>query len=128
MLPAGYTWSFPKSDHVSMGIGSIRLKAKTMREFLAKAIQAEGFTANSSSTPVRGWFFPINTRPPVLHHQRTLLLGDAAGLVDALTGEGIFSALFSARLAAEVIINQINKPRPDLSRYTCWYTKNLNLN
>lgn len=125
MLPTGYTWLFPKSDHISVGIGSIGLKAKTLREFLGKAIQSKGYTSSTGSTPVRGWFIPVMVKPPVLHHQRIVLLGDAAGLVDALTGEGIFSALFSARLAAEVIIDQINKPQPNLESYTVLVRENL---
>jgi flavin-dependent dehydrogenase len=52
-----------------------------------------------------------------LHAGRTLLCGDAAGLADPWLGEGIYYALASGRIAAEVIRRQLGKTDPDLSAY-----------
>jgi hypothetical protein len=48
-----------------------------------------------------GHTIPLYTRPRPVATDRVLLVGDAAGLVDPLTGEGIRFALKSGRLAAE---------------------------
>ncbi|WP_141304123.1 NAD(P)/FAD-dependent oxidoreductase [Moorella sp. E306M] len=56
--------------------------------------------------------------PADLHAGPTLVVGDAAGLADPFTGEGIYAALYSACLAAEVIAEQVNWQVPDLGGYT----------
>jgi len=46
-----------------------------------------------------------------------LLLGDAAGLVDSLTGEGIYNAIQSAQLAAPVLENSLLRSKVELQDY-----------
>ncbi|MCL4440555.1 MAG: hypothetical protein M1609_08190, partial [Firmicutes bacterium] len=117
LVPAGYAWVFPKADHLSMGVGSLSPKMKDLRSLLGKVLEAEGLV-DFSAQQSRGWFIPISPEPGNLHGGRALVIGDAAGLADAFTGEGIYAALFSARLAAEVLIEQTNQARTDLRRYT----------
>jgi flavin-dependent dehydrogenase len=50
---------------------------------------------------VRGHALPVRQRGTPVMSDRVLLVGDAAALVDPLSGEGIHSALVSAKLAAE---------------------------
>ena len=53
----------------------------------------------------------------MLWQSRALLLGDAAGLVDPLTGEGIYDAVLSARLAASVLEDCLTCGRESLEQY-----------
>lgn len=118
LVPSGYAWIFPKSDHLSVGVWSISPRHKKLRRQLESFIQSEGLSSLEARVKTRGWIIPVNPQPDDLHGGRALVLGDAAGLADAFTGEGIFPALFSARLAAEVITEQVNRPVPDLKGYT----------
>jgi flavin-dependent dehydrogenase len=53
--------------------------------------------------PVRAWPIPTNYTPATLVHGRTLFAGDAAAVVDPMTGEGIAQALETGMLAAHAI-------------------------
>ena len=52
------------------------------------------------------------------HNGRVLVAGDAAGLTDPLTGEGIYYAIRSGKLAAESCINYLHSSAPSLSTYS----------
>jgi flavin-dependent dehydrogenase len=49
--------------------------------------------------------------------ERTLIIGDAAGLTEPLSGEGIFYAVRSAQLAANVILDVLSNPSLGLDKY-----------
>lgn len=115
LVPAGYAWVFPKADHLSLGVGTLSPRIKNLHLYLDEVLKAEGITPGPE---VRGWTIPLNTKPERLHYGRALLVGDAAGLANAFTGEGIYAAIFSAYLAADVIAAQISAPKPDLQSYT----------
>lgn len=118
LLQRGYAWVFPKRDHLSLGAGVMMGPAVEIRPALQKLARALGYGNANPLSRARGWVLPFNPFPKRLHSGPALLLGDAAGLVDPFTGEGICHALKSARLAAEVIAAQIRNPYPDLSRYS----------
>ncbi len=107
--PPGYIWSFPRPTHLAVGvcaqadagIGSAVLRARVARWIAAArpgdapslqpyawpipSLTSQGLARNAVSGP--GW----------------CLVGDAAGLVDPITREGIFFALQSAELAAAAL-------------------------
>lgn len=118
LVPSGYAWIFPKSDHLSMGVGSINPKSKGLSDKLSNLIQAEDLTDEAAAVPNRGWTIPLNLKMAKLHNGRILLIGDAAGLANGHTGEGIYQALLSAGIAAEVIIEQIRQSSPALNKYS----------
>ncbi len=118
LVPSGYAWVFPKADHLSVGVWSNSPRPKKLRHQLEHYIQSEGLSGLEATVRTRGWIIPVNPQPDDLHCDRALVLGDAAGLADAFTGEGIFPAVYSARLAAEVISGQVSRPDPDLGGYT----------
>ncbi len=117
IVPAGYAWIFPKSDHLSVGIWSTSPRQKRLKRLLEIFLHSEGLSEPASRVKTQGWIIPVNHKLKNLHKGRAMLLGDAAGLADAFTGEGIFPALYSARLAAEVIAAQDARPLPDLGQY-----------
>jgi geranylgeranyl reductase family protein len=106
----GYAWIFPKADHLSVGIGALRNHGSSLRSLLVQAAELLGLPVETLRP--RGHALPIYTRREPLQHGRVLLAGDAAGLMDPLSGEGIRYALRSGCLAAEAIL------KDDLAGYS----------
>ena len=113
----GYAWWFPRSDHASLGIECFRgqfdiAKARVLlnrfvRRDLDISDRVRRSIASGRARPF-AWAEPIPTskmlKKRTVHGPDWLLTGDAAGLVDGVTGEGIPYALLSGRLAAEAIL------------------------
>jgi geranylgeranyl reductase family protein len=103
IVPGGYGWVFPKADHANYGVGGWAAEGPRLRAHLHR-LCAEHGVDDTKLTGLQGRRLPIRittsaARGPVL------LVGDAAGLVDPLSGDGIYEALVSARLAAEAILH-----------------------
>lgn len=99
-LTEGYCWLFPKSDFHSIGIGGKESK-NLVKEFKRWA----EFLRIKSDFKIYAYPLPEVEIGQKLEEGHVLLVGDAAGLVDPLTGEGIRSAIRSAQIAAETILN-----------------------
>ena len=115
-LPGGYGWLFPKGDHLNIGLGGWRYIAPTLRERLNELVRFYGFHPEDL-WGLRGYHLPLRQPGSPLVDGRVLLVGDAAGLIDPLTGEGIFAALWSGRTAAEEIPAFLEGKVPDLQGY-----------
>ncbi len=102
-IAAGYLWIFPKSDHLSVGIGAFHPRPGELQATLARVMPRFGISIEGQ--PRRGHPLPAYTRREPINTPRTLLVGDAAGLVDPFTGEGIRFAIKSGRLAVEAILS-----------------------
>jgi geranylgeranyl reductase family protein len=112
--PAGYLWSFPRVDHLAVGICAPADSAATMASLRERTRQwLRGLTETDRLVPY-SWPIPslslqdFQTLTPA--GPGWLLVGDAAGLVDPITREGIFFALQSAQLAAGAIGSQAADP------------------
>lgn len=113
-LSGGYGWLFPKGDHINIGIGvfspdSTRVQLKQInRQSLADYTRHKlGLNLNTMDpaiTQVTGQHLGMGGHR-YIPQGRFLLLGDAAGLVDPLTGEGIHSAITSGQAAAAAILS-----------------------
>ena len=99
----GYLWIFPKTEHLSVGIGALHPRPGELQATLAKVM--ERYRISMQGLPLHGHAVPIYTGREKLSTHRTLLVGDAAGLVDPLGGEGIRYAVQSGRLAAQAILS-----------------------
>ena len=98
----GYAWVFPKQESLSVGIGCMRDKAIYLKRDFSRFVESLSF----DKYPVArsgGGLLPICKKKTVVYKGRLCLLGDAAGFIDPLTGEGIYYAMKSAHLAAPVI-------------------------
>ncbi len=102
-VPGGYGWVFPKGDHVNVGVGGWEREGPRLREHLMRLCREYGIP-ESSLEDVRGYRLPLVHARARLAKGRVALLGDAAGLVDPLSGDGIYEAFLSARLAAKAIL------------------------
>lgn len=102
-LELGYLWIFPKADHLSIGIGGLNPKPGELQAVLERVMRRFGIALQAQ--PRTGHPLPIYRQRERLGTARCLLTGDAAGLVDPFTGEGIRFAIKSGRLAAEAILS-----------------------
>jgi flavin-dependent dehydrogenase len=72
---------------------------------------------NKDNNLIKGHLMPIKKPATPLTYGRVLLVGDAAGLIDPLTGEGIFYGVKSSLLAANSIARFLKKETPNLDDY-----------
>jgi flavin-dependent dehydrogenase len=103
VLPRGYGWVFPKRQHLSVGIASFRRGAVDMHALLDAYCERIGL-APIEHQERHGYVIPLSPRRGGLSSGRVLLAGDAAGLADPITGEGISFAVRSGRIAARVLL------------------------
>lgn len=99
----GYLWIFPKASHLSVGIGALHPKPGELQATLKRVMARYGISLEG--IPLRGHPLPIFIRREPIATSRTMLVGDAAGLVDPFSGEGIRFAIKSGRRAAEAILS-----------------------
>ena len=106
----GYIWVFPRHGHLSVGICGKGEPASSLRKRL------ETYMAEKDISP-KGASFYSHLLPcldtPAWKQNRVagdgwLAVGDAAGLVDPITGEGLYYAIRSADLAAKTILSGVN--------------------
>ncbi|PKM22574.1 MAG: FAD-dependent oxidoreductase [Gammaproteobacteria bacterium HGW-Gammaproteobacteria-14] len=100
----GYGWLFPKGDHVNVGLYIRRARdAVVTRNALAD--YARRRLGSDALTNVQG--FPLGTwaHQRLAAAGRVLLVGDAAGFVEPLLGEGIYGAVLSGQYAAAAILS-----------------------
>ena len=101
--PTGYVWAFPRSDHLAVGacgqadsVTSPALLARAAR-WIERHIPRASMQRYSWPIPSLGFGALLAEQPA---GSNWMLVGDAAGLVDPITREGIYFALLSAELAA----------------------------
>jgi geranylgeranyl reductase family protein len=115
-IKGGYAWVFPKKSQICVGAASSLKETKKLKPYALKLIQAYDL-GNPAEQKIQGHLIPVRKAKTPLGCSRVILLGDAAGMVDPLTGEGIYYALKSAHLAAEAISEFIRGKTTDLSGY-----------
>jgi geranylgeranyl reductase family protein len=102
VVPGGYGWVFAKGDHVNVGVGGWDSEGPRLRAHLARLCAAHSIGEDAVES-LRGYRLPLRQRDDALGKGRVLLVGDAAGLVDPLSGDGMYEAFVSARLAAGAV-------------------------
>ena len=100
IVPGGYGWVFPKGDHANIGVGGWERTGPDLRDHLRRYCSAYGVPFASLEN-LRGHRLPLRRPDAPLARDRAMVVGDAAGLVDPLSGDGMFEAFVSARIAAE---------------------------
>ena len=103
-VPKGYGWIFPKADHLSVGVGGLRLRRA--REHL------KAFAGRRLPTPayreVGAWAYPVWGARRRWARGRVLLVGDAGAFANPLTGAGIYTGIWSGLLASRAISKAIS--------------------
>jgi geranylgeranyl reductase family protein len=98
--PGGYAWVFPKADHLNIGVGGWKSIGPSLRGRLVRYVRYLGLDEHRL-TGHRGYQLPLRRDGEPVVRGTAMLAGDAAALVDPLSGEGIWAAFVSGRLAAE---------------------------
>jgi len=115
-MRGGYGWVFPKKDHLSVGVGSPLRQARRLKSGYQAALKSHSLE-DCPATKIRSHWLPVRRKGMAIQSGRCLLLGDAAGLVDPVTGEGIHNAVRSAQIAAPVIERYLQGSSASLREY-----------
>lgn len=106
----GYSWRIPNKDRIGVGLGEFYIRGmKKKPSRYKKYFESQGIRDINN---IKGAFVSFGNfvRKPVKNN--VLLVGDAAGLVDAMTGEGIYFAIESGRQASLAIIDYLKMNAP----------------
>lgn len=108
-INAGYGWVFPKPSTVTVGLGGLTQSndgslRDHFRLFLRSLLKHECMMPER----LKGFPIPFHNYMKKPGRGNILLAGDAAGLVEPITGEGMYFAMLSGKLAAEAILSQRN--------------------
>jgi geranylgeranyl reductase family protein len=115
-IPGGYCWIFPKGDHINIGVGGWENTGPTLRKHLQEFCKRRAFNY-AELQDLRGYRLPARRPYAALARGRALLIGDAAGLVDPLWGDGIYAAFLSAKLASRAALDLLAGRASDLKTY-----------
>ena len=99
LSPDFYAWIFPHGDQTSIGVGTAN-KGFSMRAAVTKLRERTGM-ADSTTIRREGAPIPLKTLKRWDNRRDVVLAGDAAGGVAPASGEGIYYAMYSGRLAAD---------------------------
>ena len=105
----GYIWVFPRCQHLSVGICGKGVPAAQLRQRLEQYMMERGLSAKGAtfyshllpSLATRSW------KTNRVAGDGWMAVGDAAGLVDPITGEGLYYAIRSGDLAARSLLAEV---------------------
>lgn len=102
----GYIWVFPRSGHLSIGICGKGESAQCLRVRLERYMDEKGISRNGAK--FYGHMLPALERQAWRNNRLAgvgwIAVGDAGGLVDPITGEGLYYAIRSGDLASQVVL------------------------
>jgi geranylgeranyl reductase family protein len=105
----GYAWLFPKGNITHIGFGTQPGAFRNGEVILKRMLKDYGFPEPEN---IYKWTYPLFSFPELLVWKNTLLIGDAASLVNPATGGGIYNAVQSAYLASNVIDLNLRRGKP----------------
>lgn len=121
---AGYGWVFPKKEHVNIGVVEFRQAIDPSKEKKNLKENFKGYLGilkdqklvqkNLSAQEARGGAFPTYA-VDTLATDRVMLCGDAGGLVNPADGEGMYFAMCSGEIAANVAVKALENNATDAS-------------
>ena len=124
ILPHGYAWAFPKQQHLSIGILSMVQREHELKRAITQYLDLLG-CGDLTRIDRHGFVIPIRPRTGPFMKNRVLVVGDAAGFADPVTGEGISGALRSGQLAAQSLIDGNLEEEAVQGKYTRSVTESL---
>ncbi|MCL5742644.1 MAG: NAD(P)/FAD-dependent oxidoreductase [Acidobacteria bacterium] len=115
----GYIWVFPRCGHLSVGICGKGEPAASLRKRLEAYMSEKGLSWKDAkfyshllpSLETAAW------RRNRVAGDGWMAVGDAAGLVDPVTGEGLYYAIRSADLAAKALLSELGSLAEKLQSY-----------
>jgi geranylgeranyl reductase family protein len=116
VIRGGYGWIFPKGDHVNVGVGGNGEEGPKLRAELRRMCETYGIDPDAARE-TRGYRLPLRLPGTQLARGRTAVIGDAAGLVDPFSGDGMYEAFLSARLVADAALEVLAGRAENLDAY-----------
>lgn len=107
IIPHGYGWVFPKRNHLSIGVSTMKDSGRNLNNLMKNYLDYLNLS-NLVAEERHGFVIPFGNKNRRFAFGRLLLVGDAAGLADPVTAEGISYAIESGRYAADSILNDNN--------------------
>ncbi|MHA2424750.1 MAG: geranylgeranyl reductase family protein [Candidatus Thorarchaeota archaeon] len=111
----GYGWCFPKSDEISLGVG-YKMKKQVLdirsawKDFVKRFEREKDIQLEITNR--RAYRVPLGKLKKRISTRRTMLVGDAAGLVSPITGEGMYYAIRSGMIAGQVAAEAVKEKNP----------------
>ncbi len=113
VAPGGYLWIFPKGNslaNVGIGINVLTSPEKSAKHLLDSFIEDHPQIFNgASAVEINTGGVPVHQTLETFVCDGLMIIGDAAQLVNPVTGGGIDLAMFSGKLAAEVAADSLQK-------------------
>jgi flavin-dependent dehydrogenase len=116
VVPGGYAWVFPKGEHANFGVGGWGSEGPALRTHLERLCAAHGVSADDLEE-VRGFRLPLRSPRSTLARGRALVVGDAAGLIDPVSGDGMFEGFLSSLYASEAALDVLAGRATSLDPY-----------
>ncbi|MDQ7838995.1 MAG: NAD(P)/FAD-dependent oxidoreductase [Thermodesulfobacteriota bacterium] len=116
----GYGWIFPRRPSYSVGIADSGGTGQRLKEAFSNLFASHGLLTGEKPATINGYRIPLSTaenRKKKVVSNRVALIGDTAGLVNPLTGEGIYYALWSGLILAACLIEHSKDHFRALSNY-----------
>jgi geranylgeranyl reductase family protein len=123
-VPGGYTWVFPKGDHANFGAGGWGKAGPDVRKHLARLCEVHGVRIEDL-TELRGFRLPLRQSGATLARERAAVIGDAGGLIDPVSGDGMFEGFHSGRRVAEAVLDVLAGREQTLEPYGPKLTREL---
>lgn len=106
----GYGWVFPKRDYITVGVGGVYRSNRDLHPALDRMIRS--LCDKPGCLKVKGHYLPFGEYLRQPGEGNVLLTGDAAGLIEPITGEGIALAMQSGQYAAQAIVTAAERGNP----------------
>jgi geranylgeranyl reductase family protein len=105
LVPNGYAWVFPKREHLSIGAAFMKKTNQSLHKWLDKYFEILNIgEADIINKEKHGYFIPLFSNEKKIFSDKILLVGDALGLADPVTAEGISYAIESGQHAVKAIL------------------------
>ncbi|MCC7551528.1 MAG: NAD(P)/FAD-dependent oxidoreductase [Methanobacterium sp.] len=110
VAPGGYAWIFPKGDDIAnVGLGVLTtITDKSAYEHLLKFVENNPATKNAQPVELNIGGDPVGGLLKKKVTDNVLVTGDAAGMVNPLTGGGIISGMMGGRIAAQIAAQAVS--------------------
>lgn len=118
----GYGWIFPKRDHLNLGLYTVAANEKLDRNCLLAWIQSR--LEGAAVDHITGQYLGFGAENALPSELPVLLVGDAGGFADPLTGEGIYGAVASGQAAAAAVDRSV-RTRSSVHRVFAEHTAQL---
>ncbi len=106
----GYGWVFPKKEQLTVGIAGLYRHNRDIKKAFADFLHHD--LGYAGQVKMKGYYLPFGSYSKQPGKGNILLVGDAAGLVDPITGEGIAFAMQSGQFAARAITEARHSNKP----------------